>query len=83
MSEFDQKRQNIVETAQARCEATVLKRLGWQTLETRNSDNLDFHTVSAAGMKDMLQLAFRAGLDAGMDVAKAVLDGKLEQIAKK
>jgi hypothetical protein len=36
-----------------------------ETLETRNRDSLDFHDVSVSTLKDALQAAYRAGLDAG------------------
>lgn len=32
-----------------------------QTLETRNSDQLDFHDVSVWGIKQALQHAYKAG----------------------
>ena len=35
--------------------------LGIKTLETRHSDQDDFHEVSARGMKDALEGAFKAG----------------------
>lgn len=34
---------------------------GWETLETRNSDRLDFSEISAASLKAMLEAAFAAG----------------------
>ena len=48
---------------------TMLARIaaanGIETLETRNSDSLDFHDVSAASLKEMLQAAFAAGRNIG------------------
>lgn len=38
--------------------------LGIETLETRNSDSLDFHNVSVWGVKDALQAAYEAGVRA-------------------
>lgn len=35
--------------------------LGIETLETRNSDSLDFHEVSAWSLKEALQAAYQAG----------------------
>jgi hypothetical protein len=35
--------------------------LGIETLQTRNSDSLDFHEVSVWAIKDVLQKAFDAG----------------------
>ncbi len=40
------------------------KHLRIETLETRNSDRLDFHDVSVWGVKSALQAAFDAGLRA-------------------
>lgn len=34
------------------------------TLETRNSDSLDFHEVSVWAVKSALEAAYRAGLEA-------------------
>ena len=45
--------------------AVIARRvLGIPTLEERKSDRLDFHEVSAWGLKDALRQAFRAGHDA-------------------
>lgn len=35
--------------------------LGIETLETRNSDSLDFHDCGVAGIKAALEAAYRAG----------------------
>jgi len=35
--------------------------LGIETLETRNSDSLDFHDVSVAGLTRAFQRAFNSG----------------------
>lgn len=37
------------------------RELGIETLETRNSDALDFHEVSAASLRKALEAAYRAG----------------------
>ena len=37
------------------------KHLSLETLETRNSDSLDFHDVSVWALKDALQAAYEAG----------------------
>jgi hypothetical protein len=37
------------------------KTLGLETLETRNSDSLDFHDLSVWQIKEALQAAFDAG----------------------
>lgn len=46
------------------------KHLGVQTLETRNSDSLDFHDVAAWSIKAALEAAFLAGLAAGKEQGK-------------
>lgn len=38
------------------------KHLNIETLETRNSDGLDFHDVAVWSLKDALQEAYEAGL---------------------
>lgn len=38
------------------------KHLNIETLETRNSDGLDFHDVAVWCLKDALQEAYKAGL---------------------
>lgn len=38
--------------------------LGIETLETRNSDRLDFHEVAVWNLKAALEAAYRAGLEA-------------------
>ncbi len=38
------------------------KHLSLETLETRNSDGLDFHDVAVWSLKDALQEAYEAGL---------------------
>lgn len=40
------------------------KHLSLETLETRNSDSLDFHDVAVWSLKDVLQEAYEAGLSA-------------------
>jgi len=41
----------------------AMDRLGIETLETRNSDSLDFHEVSVWALKEMLEAAYQAGKD--------------------
>ena len=36
-------------------------RIGAETLETRNSDSLDFYDISVWGLKEMLEQAYEAG----------------------
>ena len=38
------------------------KHLNLETLETRNSDSLDFHDVAVWAIKDALQEAYEAGV---------------------
>jgi len=40
--------------------------LGIETLETRNSDRLDFHDVGVASLKEALYAAFVIGREAGI-----------------
>lgn len=40
--------------------------LGIETLETRNSDSLDFHDVGVASLKEALYAAFVIGREAGI-----------------
>lgn len=47
-----------------------------ETLETQNSDSLDFHDVSVWGIKSTLQAAF----DAGVQSASKVIDPELESL---
>ncbi len=37
--------------------------MGIETLQTRNSDRLDFHNISVASLQDALQQAYKAGAD--------------------
>ena len=46
------------------------KKLGIATLETQNSDRLDFHELSVASIKDALETAFRAGCEVGLSLSK-------------
>ena len=40
------------------------KFLGLETLQTRNSDSLDFHDLSTASVKAALEAAYKAGYEA-------------------
>jgi len=46
-------------------EAIAKEHLFMETLETRNSDGLDFHDVSVWGVKKALELAFELGRTEG------------------
>jgi hypothetical protein len=41
--------------------------LGLETLETRNSDRLDFHDLNVASIKAALLAAYRAGQQSGSE----------------
>jgi len=42
------------------------KHLSIETLETRNSDRLDFHDVAVWNVREALEAAFKAGVEVGM-----------------
>ena len=44
----------------------VEKHLFIETLETRNSDRLDFHDVAVWNVREALEAAFKAGVEVGM-----------------
>ena len=45
----------------------VRERLGLETLADRKRDALDFHDISVAAIRDVIDIAFTAGWDAGFD----------------
>lgn len=47
------------------------KHLGIETLQTRNSDSLDFHDTAVWCLKDALEAAFKAGVELGAASPKA------------
>ena len=47
-------------------EEIALKKLNIRTLETRNSDSLDFYDLSVASIKEALEAAFKAGCEVGL-----------------
>ena len=47
------------------------KHLGIETLQTRNSDSLDFHDTAVWCLKDALEAAFKAGVELGAACPKA------------
>lgn len=47
------------------------KHLFIETLETRNSDRLDFHDVAVWSVRDALEAAFKAGVELGVSMPKA------------
>ena len=46
-------------------------KLGIETLQTRNSDSLDFHDTAVWCLKDALEAAFKAGVELGASMPKA------------
>jgi hypothetical protein len=59
----------------------ALDHLFIETLETRNSDRLDFHDVSIWGVKSALMTAYQAGLTAGQSAAAKATDRPIQQQA--
>ncbi len=47
------------------------KHLGIETLQTRNSDSLDFHDTAVWCIRDALEAAFKAGVELGASMPKA------------
>ncbi len=45
----------------------IRQRLGLETLEDRKRDALDFHDISVAAIRDVIEIAFTAGWDAGLE----------------
>ena len=52
-----------------------------ETLETRNSDSLDFHDVGVWCVKSALMAAYQAGLAAGQSAAAKAADQPTSQQA--
>ena len=59
----------------------ALDHLFIETLQTRNSDRLDFHEVSVWGVKSALMAAYQAGLAAGQSTAAKAADQVTQQQA--
>ena len=55
---------NSISTRDQQLHKIALDHLFIETLETRNSDSLDFHDVSVWAIKTALQAAFEAGRNA-------------------
>lgn len=51
-------------------EAIAKNDLDLETLDTRNSDSLDFHDLAVWEIRKALESAFRAGLEAGQKAEK-------------
>ena len=63
-------RHNTAQTLDALLTRIAQEHLFIDTLETRNSDSLDFHDVSVWGVKEALIAAYQAGLAAGQKAAQ-------------
>ena len=59
----------------------ALDHLFIETLETRNSDRLDFHDVSVWAVQSALMAAYQAGLAAGQSAAAKAADQMPQQPA--
>ncbi len=59
----------------------ALDHLFIETLETRNSDRLDFHDVSVWAVQSALMAAYQAGLAAGQNAAAKAADQVSQQQA--
>lgn len=53
--------------AKQRLYQLACKKLDLKTLETRNSDSLDFHDLAVWQIKNVLDLAFNIGMAAAID----------------
>lgn len=63
-------RRNTAQTLDALLTRIAQEHLFIDTLETQNSDSLDFHDVSVWGVKEALIAAYQAGLVAGQKAAQ-------------
>ena len=63
-------RRNPAQTLDALLARIAQEHLFIDTLETRNSDSMDFHDVSVWGVKEALIAAYQAGLAAGQKAAQ-------------
>ena len=59
----------------------ALDHLFIETLQTRNSDRLDFHDVSVWAVQSALMAAYQAGLAAGQNAAAKAADQVTQQQA--
>ena len=59
----------------------ALDHLFIETLQTRNSDRLDFHDVSVWAVQSALMAAYQAGLAAGQNAAAKAADQVTSQQA--
>ena len=63
-------RRNPTPTLDALLTRIAQEHLFIDTLETRNSDSMDFHDVSVWGVKEALLAAYQAGLAASQKAAQ-------------
>ena len=63
-------RHNTAQTLDALLTRIAQEHLFIDTLETRNSDSMDFHDVSVWGVKEALLAAYQAGLAASQKAAQ-------------
>ena len=63
-------RRNPAQTLDALLTQIAQEHLFIDTLETRNSDSMDFHDVSVWGVKEALLAAYQAGLVASQKAAQ-------------
>ena len=59
----------------------ALDHLFIETLQTRNSDRLDFHDVSVWAVQSALMAAYQAGLAAGQNATSKATDQPTQQQA--
>jgi hypothetical protein len=71
---------NAITAPSSLLEEIALKHFFVQTLQTQNSDRLDFHDVSVWAMDSALKAAFEAGVQAG---AQAEVEAALKKKTKK
>ena len=74
-------RRNTAQTLDALLTRIAQEHLLIDTLETRNSDSLDFHDVGVWCVKSALMAAYQAGLAAGQSAAAKATDRPTQQQA--
>lgn len=58
---------NAVRQRDAQLAALARKHLRIETIETRNSDALDFHEIDVAGLKRLMIAVYSAGYEAAIE----------------
>ena len=74
-------RRNTAQTLDALLTRIAQEHLLIDTLETRNSDSLDFHDVGVWCVKSALMAAYQAGLAAGQNATARTADQVTQQQA--